>query len=122
MLVLHVAYAFVPIGFLLTGAAALWPDACAGERRHSCLDRRRRRHDDAGGDDTREPRSYRAGACGPLATQAIYAMALAAALLRILAAFSPDVVLLHIAALAWVAAFGGFAVVYGPLLVRARRA
>ena len=122
VLVLHVGYAFVPLGFLLVGASILWPAAIPAS---------------AG------IHAWTAGAVGLMtlavmtraslghtgqkleagpATQAIYAGVLVAVLTRIVAAFSPDVVLLHIAALAWVAAFGGFAVVYGPLLVRARRA
>jgi uncharacterized protein involved in response to NO len=58
---------------------------------------------------------------GP-ATQAIYLCALAAAVVRVAAAFEPHIVLLCVAALAWVAAFAGFALVYGPLLARVRRA
>ncbi len=58
VLILHVAYFFVPLGFLLMGASLVWP-AGAGERRHPCLDRRRRRPDDARGDDPRHPRPYR---------------------------------------------------------------
>jgi uncharacterized protein involved in response to NO len=51
------------------------------------------------------------------ATQAIYLLAIAAAILRIVAAFEPSLVLLHLAAVAWVCAFGGFVVIYGPLLI-----
>jgi uncharacterized protein involved in response to NO len=50
------------------------------------------------------------------ATQTIYARAGMAAVLRIAAAFVPSLLLLDLSALAFVAAFGGFAVVYGPLL------
>ena len=50
------------------------------------------------------------------ATQAIYLCAFAAALLRIVAAFVGDVALLDLSALAWIAAFAGFAIVYGPML------
>jgi uncharacterized protein involved in response to NO len=121
VLVLHVGYAFVPLGFLLVGASIVWP---------------------AGVPASAGIHAWTAGAVGLMTlavmtraslghtgqkleagpgTQAIYAGALVAVLVRIVAAFSPDVVLLHIAALAWVAAFGGFALIYGPLLVRARR-
>jgi uncharacterized protein involved in response to NO len=51
------------------------------------------------------------------ATQLIYLAAVVAALARIAAAFEPSTVLLHIAAFAWILAFGGFAAAYGPLLV-----
>ncbi len=118
VLVLHVAYAFVPIGFALLGAAVFWPaviPASAGIH------------------------AFTAGAVGlmtlavmtratlghtgqPLAatpaTQAIYLCVLVAALARIAAAFVMPIALFHVAALAWLLAFGGFAVVYGPLLAR----
>jgi len=52
-----------------------------------------------------------------LPTQLIYLCAFIAALSRIIAAFEPSRALLHIAATAWILAFGGFAVVFGRLLV-----
>lgn len=52
-----------------------------------------------------------------LPTQLIYLCAFVAALTRIIAAFEPSRVLLHIAAAAWILAFGGFAIVFGRLLV-----
>jgi len=122
VLVLHVGFAFVPAGFVLTGAAILWPalvPVSAGVH------------------------AWTAGAIGMMTlavmtraslghtgheleagpgTQAVYACALIAALARIVAAFAPSLVLLHIAGFAWVAAFGGFALLYGPLLAQPRRA
>jgi uncharacterized protein involved in response to NO len=122
VLVLHVAYAFVPLGFWLAGASALWPasvPASAGIH------------------------AWTAGAVGLMTlavmtratlghtgsalaagggTQLIYLCAFVAALARIAAAFVPDMILLHGAAAAWVLAFGGFAAAYGPLLMRARKA
>jgi uncharacterized protein involved in response to NO len=117
VLVLHIAYAFIPAGFLLLGAALLWPQTiAAGAGIHA----------------------WTAGAVGlmtlavmtratlghtgrPLAaspaTQVIYLCALVAALLRIAAVLGGWPGLTHIAGLAWVAAFGGFVVVYGPLLI-----
>jgi uncharacterized protein involved in response to NO len=117
VLVLHVAYAFVPIGFLLIGAATLrpsiWP-ASAGIH------------------------AWTAGAVGlmtlavmtratlghtgqalvaSLPTQAIYVCALVAALARVIAAFEPSTWLLYVAASAWFLAFGGFAIFFGPLLM-----
>ena len=47
-------------------------------------------------------------------TQAIYLLAFCAALLRIVAGLAVSMPLVWIAAAAWVAAFGGFAVLYGP--------
>jgi uncharacterized protein involved in response to NO len=117
VLVLHLAYAFIPAGFLLLGAALLWPQIIAAS---------------AG------IHAWTAGAVGlmtlavmtratlghtgrPLAaspaSQIIYLCALVAAVLRVAAALGgwPD--LTHIAGVAWVAAFGGFVVVYGPLLI-----
>jgi uncharacterized protein involved in response to NO len=118
VLVLHVAYAFVPIGFLLLGAAILWPaDVPTSAALHA----------------------WTAGAFGLMTlavmtraslghtgrdlvasvpTQLIYLAVLTAALARIAAAFAPSVLLFHIAAFAWIAAFAGFAALYGPLLVR----
>jgi uncharacterized protein involved in response to NO len=52
-----------------------------------------------------------------LPTQLIYLCAFTAALARIVAAFEPSRALLHIAAAAWILAFSGFAVFFGPLLV-----
>jgi uncharacterized protein involved in response to NO len=122
VLVLHVGFAFVPVGFALTGAAVLFPGAvplsaglhawttgAMGIMTLAVMTRASLGH---------TGQSLEAGA----ATQAIYAGAFFAAVLRIIAAFAPSLVLLHLAGLAWVAAFAGFALAYGPLLVRARRA
>jgi uncharacterized protein involved in response to NO len=53
-------------------------------------------------------------------TQAIYAAVVIAACARVAGALFPAWTfgLLHTAALAWIAAFGGFAVLYGPVLFR----
>jgi hypothetical protein len=51
------------------------------------------------------------------ATQMVYLCVLIAALACIAAAFEPSSILLHIAALAWILAFGGFAGIFGPLLL-----
>ena len=116
VLVLHVGYAFVPIGFVLVGAAIVWPaewPASAGLH------------------------AWTMGAIGLMTlavmtraslghtgqqlaasvrTEIIYLFALIAALARILAAFEPSSALLYAAGLAWVLAFGGFAAFFGPLL------
>lgn len=117
VLVLHVAYAFVPLGFALTGASALWPDlapSSAGIHAWSAgaialmtlavMTRASLGH-------TGQPLA------ASLATQVIYGFALLAAVARMLAAFEGSMALMHLAAFAWVAAFGGFAVIYGRLLV-----
>lgn len=116
VLVLHVAYAFVPIGFLLLGAALLWPQAIAasagihawttgavGLMTLAVMTRATLGH------------TGRPLAATP-ATQIIYLCALVAALARIAAALGGWTDLLHVAGLAWIAAFGGFVVIYGPLL------
>lgn len=118
VLVLHVAYAFIPAGFVLVGAAILWPAAVPA---------------------TAGIHAWTVGAIGmmtlavmtraslghtgqPLVasamTQAIYAFAALAAITRVTAAFTDTLILMHISAFAWVLAFGGFAAVYGPGLVR----
>jgi uncharacterized protein involved in response to NO len=51
------------------------------------------------------------------ATQAIYAAAAIGALVRIVAAFTGSLPLIEIAGVAWEAAFIGFVLVYGPLLI-----
>jgi uncharacterized protein involved in response to NO len=57
------------------------------------------------------------------ATQAIYLAIVIAALSRICAVIEPahSELLLHVAALAWAAAFFGFALSFGPLLLGAGR-
>ena len=57
-----------------------------------------------------------------VATQVIYAAVIVGALARICAAVSPahSEPLLHVAAFGWVAAFLGFALAFGPLLVGSR--
>jgi uncharacterized protein involved in response to NO len=47
----------------------------------------------------------------------LYLCALVAALARIVAAFEPSSAPLHAAAFTWALAFGGFAVIFGPLLL-----
>jgi uncharacterized protein involved in response to NO len=121
VLVLHVAYAFVPVGFLLTAAAILWPAhwpvsaglhawtaGAVGLMTLAVMTRATLGHT---GQDL----------AASLPTQLIYLCALVAALTRIAAAFEPSSALFHIAAAAWLLAFGGFAVLFGPSLVKASR-
>lgn len=118
VLVLHVAYLFVPAGFLLTGIAIVWPLAAPatagihtwtagaiGLMTMAVMTRASLGH-------TKQPL-----AATPL-TQAIYLCLFAAALLRIAAALTGSIGLLHGSATLWVLAFGAFAASYGPLLIR----
>ncbi len=59
----------------------------------------------------------------PAGTVAIYLLMLSAAAARLLAALMPEAMVpaVSVAGLAWVAAFGLFAALYGPMLVSARR-
>ena len=117
VLVLHVAYVFVPLGFLLMGAAVIWPAifptsaglhawmaGAVGLMTLAVMTRSSLGHT---GQDL----------VASLPTQLIYLCAFIAALARIIAAFEPSRALLHIAAVAWILAFGGFAVVFGRLLI-----
>jgi uncharacterized protein involved in response to NO len=121
VLILHLAYAFVPLGFLLlalaiaapqlvlpSGALHAWTAGAIGTMTLAVMTRATLGH------------TGRALAASR-ATEAIYAAVLVAACARILAAFAlwreP---LLVISAAAWVLAFAGFALSFGPLLVKPR--
>jgi len=54
-------------------------------------------------------------------TQAVYLLALLSALLRMLAGFDGSMMVMEAAGIAWAAAFFGFVLLYGPLLVRGRK-
>jgi uncharacterized protein involved in response to NO len=121
VLVLHVGYAFVPIGFLLltlaivapalvaaTGALHAWTVGAIGTMTIAVMTRASLGH------------TSQALAASP-STQVIYAAIVVAATARVLAAF--DVwrdAALTISANAWVLAFGTFVLSYGPLLARPR--
>ena len=121
VLILHVGYAFVPLGFLLAGAAAIdvvpadtgthtWMVGAAGTMTLAVM--------------TRASLGHTGSALNASAmTQAIYAAVVIAALARICASLEPvwSGQLLHVAAFAWAAAFFGFAASYGPILVSAQR-
>ena len=120
VLILHVGYAFLPIGFLLNAASAFgvlpesagvhaWMAGGAGVMTLAVMTRASLGH--TGQQLVASP-----------ATQAIYAAVVIAALARICAAIHPAFdVLLYVAALAWAAAFLGFAACYGPALLNGRR-
>lgn len=121
VLILHVAYAFVPAGFLLvafaiaapgvlapSGALHAWTAGAVGLMTLAIMTRASLGHT-----------GRRLTASRPV--QLIYVAATVAALVRIAAGFGAlrDPLLLA-SAIAWVAAFAGFVVVYAPLLLRPR--
>ncbi len=122
VLVLHLGYAFVPLGFLLgamhtllpgslTGTAALhaWTIGAVGLMTLGVMSRATRGH------------TGHALTASPM-TVAIYGAMMAAALLRIAAGFFPQVymVLLELAGTAWITAFALFLVEYAPMLLEPR--
>jgi uncharacterized protein involved in response to NO len=122
VLILHIGYAFVPLGFVLTGASVLCPTAVpANAALHA----------------------WTAGAMGVMTlsvmtratlghtgreltatapTQTIYAFVILAAIARIAVPFfvAWSMPILTLAAVAWTASFAIYAAVYGPMLCRAR--
>jgi uncharacterized protein involved in response to NO len=121
VLILHVAYAFVPAGFLLAALSAAevvapsagihaWTGGAIGSMTIAVMTRASLGH-------TGQELS------ASIATQLVYASIVIAALARVCAALEPahSFLLLMIAGLAWSGAFLGFALAYGPLLCRARK-
>ncbi|WP_407176781.1 NnrS family protein [Bradyrhizobium sp. STM 3562] len=121
LLILHVGYAFIPLGFLLNAAAAFdivpisagihaWMAGGAGVMTLAVMTRASLGHT---GQELTATRT----------TQAIYLAIIIAAIARICAVLHPaqSDALLHIAGFAWAAAFFGFALAYGPLLLGSRR-
>jgi len=123
VLVLHIGYAFVPLGFAMLAAHGFlphvisisagihaWTTGAVGTMTLAIMTRASLGH------------TGRVLAAGPL-THGIYAAIVMAAVLRIAAAVLPDATtaLLQAAGAAWVAAFWMFAAGYGPLLMRPRR-
>ena len=121
VLILHVAYVFVPLGFALVGGAALsaqmppsagvhaWSVGAIGVMTLAVMTRATRGH---------TGRALEA----PPATQLLYAALIISTVLRIAAALLPSSSqpLLWAAAIAWVAAFWGFCILYGPMIMRPR--
>ena len=121
LLILHVGYTFVPLGFLLNAAAAFgivpvgagihaWMAGAAGTMTLAVMTRATLGH---------TGQQLTASAT----TQAIYAAIIVAALSRVCAVIDPahSEPLLHLAAFTWAAAFFGFALSFGPLLAGADR-
>ncbi len=120
MLILHVAYLFVPLGFFLVGIAALtgtpaeagihaWTGGAVGAMTLAVMTRASLGH---------TGRALVASA----ATQGIYFFVILATLARIGAAYLPAFYtpLIHTAGLSWALAFLGFGLVYWPVLTRSR--
>jgi uncharacterized protein involved in response to NO len=122
VLVLHVGYAFVPLEFALCGLAAFdlvmpsagihaWTAGAMGIMTLAVMSRASLGH------------TGRPLVASP-ALQVVYALAAFAAIAKICAALHSkwNGPLLYLAAIAWAAAFLGFAALYAPLLCRSKRA
>ncbi len=120
--VLHVGYLFVPLGALALGAAALAPEALApaaaqhlwmagaiGLMTLAVMTRATLGH---------TGRALHAGK----GTVAIYALLILAVIARLAEVGAPALPLLEVAALCWIGAFGGFALLYGPMLLKPKPA
>ncbi len=120
LLILHLAYAFVPVGYFLTGLAAFdvvpasagihaWTGGAIGSMTLAVMTRATLGH---------TGHTLKAS----IGTQCLYAAVIAAALLRICASVSPEhmQVLLAAAGIGWTFAFLGFALLYGPTLCSPR--
>lgn len=119
--VLHVAYAFIPLGFALAAAAAFsgsrapdmaaihcWAIGGIGLMTLAVMTRATRGH-------TGNP------LVAPPSTSLLYALLAAAALARIVAVFSQDSMgALTVAGVCWTLAFAGFALLYGPMCLLRR--
>lgn len=120
--VLHAAYAFIPLGFLLAGHATMWDNpgahqaavhawtaGCIGLMTLAVM--------------TRATRGHTGNALtAPTGTVALYLAVIAAAMIRILAALLPGMAapMLNASGLLWVTGFGLFVAHYGPMLIRPR--
>jgi uncharacterized protein involved in response to NO len=120
VLILHVGYAFVPLGFLLASATALdmivsgagvhaWTVGAAGTMTLAVMTRASLGH------------TGHALVASPM-TQAVYAAVVIASLARICASVEPGWgdALLHLTVFAWCVAFFGFALLFGPMLAGSR--
>ncbi|MBY8978007.1 NnrS family protein [Rhodobacteraceae bacterium NNCM2] len=120
--VLHAAYGFVPLGALMLGASILWPETfepagaqhvwmagAIGLMTLAVMTRATLGH--TGRDLTAGP-----------GTLGIYLCLVGAVLARLLASVTSDAspTLLTISGIFWIAAFGGFAALYGPMLLGPR--
>ncbi|SMD09711.1 uncharacterized protein involved in response to NO [Primorskyibacter flagellatus] len=118
VLVLHAGYGFVPLGAVAIGCATLWPGSLAPDAAQHL---------------------WMAGAAGLMTlavmtratlghtgqtltagrgTVALYGLMVLSVLVRVGASIWPDLPFLTSAAVFWICAYGGFAVLYGPSLLR----
>lgn len=120
VLVLHVAYAFVPLGFVLTGLSLVgdlpgsagihaFGAGAIGLMTLAVMTRASLGH------------TGHALRAGP-ATLLIYILVFVGACLRVWAALAGNVAVLEVAGLLWIGGFALFAAAYGPILVRQRPA
>ena len=119
--ILHAGFLFVPAGFLLTGAAALWPEIVPpAAAQHAWM---------AGAIAVMTLAVMTRASLGhsgrPLAAgkgiTAIYGLAITAAIARVTSGIVPAIPwLLEIAGVAWIMAFLGFVIIYAPLLLLRR--
>ncbi len=119
--ILHVGYAFVPLGFVFSGLAALTPAMPASAGVHAWT------VGAIGGTTLAMMTRASLGHTGRAlhagkGSQAIYVAIALAALARIGAALAPQwsFILLHVAAFAWTGAFLGFVLAYGRALLGPR--
>ncbi|MER9722657.1 MULTISPECIES: NnrS family protein [unclassified Mesorhizobium] len=118
VLILHLAYAFVPVGLALVSASIFYPaivpaaaglhalgTGAVGAMTLAVMTRATLGH---------TGRSLKAGKGASF----IFVSVLLAGSLRILAAFVPFDMAIDMAGTAWVAAFGGFSLIYGAALMR----
>jgi uncharacterized protein involved in response to NO len=121
VLILHVAYAFVPAGFILSALSAAdlvapgagvhaWTGGAIGSMTLAVMTRASLGHTGQALKAT-------------VLVQAVYAAIVIAALARVCAALQPgySASLLIVSGLAWTLAFFGFAIAYAPALCRARK-
>lgn len=121
VLILHVAYAFVPAGYFLSALASIdyvapgagvhaWTSGAIGSMTIAVMTRASLGH---------TGHALRAS----VVVQTVYAAIVAAAVARVCAALEPSqsVPLLAASGLGWTYAFFGFAIAYAPLLCRARK-
>lgn len=118
VLILHVGYSFVSIGFALLGVSIFYPSLVPGSvgihawtagaigiMTLAVMTRASLGH-------TGHPLQASVG------TQTIYLLAFCAAWLRIVAALNGSMMFMELASAAWIAAFGGFLLFYGSTLAR----
>jgi uncharacterized protein involved in response to NO len=121
VLILHLAYAFVPLGYVLSGLAAFdilpssagihaWTGGAIGAMTLAVMTRATLGH---------TGQALQAS----IGTQCLYAAVIAAALTRICASIHTEYmhVLLTTAGIGWAIAFLGFALLYGPTLCSSRQ-